>query len=98
MLFLDTQLRVIATEEIFNGTLKQTTIYPREIVRAAMRHNAAGVILAHNHPSGVAEPSKEDIALTKTLKTALALVDVDTLDHLVIAGDRVASLASMGMM
>ena len=98
VLLLDAQARLIATEEISRGTLTQTMVHPREVVRAALRHNACAVILAHNHPSGVAEASRADIALTKHLKAALALVDVDTLDHFVVAGDRYSSLAELNMM
>src|SRR6476620_11314065 len=85
--FLDAQYRLIACEEMFRGTLAQTSVYPREVVKAALKHNAAAVIFAHNHPSGVAEPSRADELLTQALKQALALVDVRTLDHLVIGGE-----------
>lgn len=84
--YLDAQNRVIATEEAFRGTLTQTAVHPREIVKAALRHNAAGVIFSHNHPSGVCEPSRADEALTAALKQALALVDVRVLDHFIVAG------------
>ncbi|HMM46715.1 MAG TPA: DNA repair protein RadC [Thiobacillaceae bacterium] len=91
--FLDAQNRVIAVEELFRGTLTQTSVYPREIVRRALALNAAALILAHNHPSGVAEPSQADHALTRHLKDALALVDVRVLDHFIVAG--AASLSFM---
>jgi DNA repair protein RadC len=98
VLFLDAQNRVIAQEEMFAGTLSQASVYPREVVKRVLHHNAAAVILAHNHPSGVAEPSHADELLTQTLKEALALVDVRVLDHFVIAGNNVLSFAERGMM
>ena len=85
-LWLDAQNRLIAAEELFTGTLTQTSVYPREVVKAGLAHNAAAVILAHNHPSGVAEPSRADELLTKALKDSLALVDIKVLDHFVVAG------------
>lgn len=94
--FLDAQNRVIATEELFRGTLTQTAVYPREVVKRALALNAASVIFAHNHPSGVEEPSTADRWLTDQLKTALAMVDVRTLDHFVIAGRRYASFMELG--
>ncbi len=97
-MFLDARLGLIAFEELARGTLTQTSVYPREIVRAALRHNAAGVILAHNHPSGVPDPSAADIDLTAKLKAALSSVDVTTFDHLIVAGDRVTSLAELGLL
>jgi DNA repair protein RadC len=84
-LWLDAQNRLIAAEEIFRGTLTQTSVYPREVVKLALRHNAAAVVLAHNHPSGVAEPSRADEVLTSELKQALALVEVRVLDHFIVA-------------
>src|SRR5689334_11934647 len=96
--FLDSQHRVIACDELFRGTLAQTSVYPREVVKAALGHNAAAVIFAHNHPSGVAEPSRADELLTQALKQALALVDVRTLDHFVVAGHRVVSFAERGLL
>lgn len=96
-LFLDAQHHLIATEELFRGTLTQTSVYPREVVKCALSHNAAAVIFAHNHPSGVAEPSRADEALTLVLKQALALVDVKVLDHFVVAGGSVVSMAERGM-
>lgn len=95
-LYLDTQYRLIAGEDISRGTLSQASVYPREIVKAALRHHAAALILAHNHPSGVAEPSAADLALTRHLKQALALVDIRLLDHLIVAGDAAVSLAERG--
>ena len=96
-LFLDTQHRVIAAEELFHGTLSQTSVYPREVVKRALAHNAAAVILAHNHPSGVAEPSQSDRMLTDALKQALGLVDVRVLDHFVVAGGQTLSFAEKGL-
>jgi DNA repair protein RadC len=86
VLLLDAQNRLIAAEELFRGTLTQTSVHPREVVKLALAHNAAGAILAHNHPSGLAEPSRADEALTQTLKQALALVEVRLLDHFIVAG------------
>lgn len=86
-LWLDAQNRLIADEELFRGTLTQTSVYPREVVKRALAHNAAGVILAHNHPSGLAEPSQADELLTQALKQALVLVDVRLLDHFIVAGN-----------
>ncbi len=96
--FLDGQHRVIACEELFRGTLMQTSVYPREVVKAALAHNAAAVIFAHNHPSGVAEPSRADELLTQALKQALALLDIRTLDHFVIAGSQLVSFAERGLL
>lgn len=97
-LFLDSQNRLLAARELFRGTLAQTSVYPREVVKAALAHNAAGVVFAHNHPSGVAEPSRADELLTASLKQALALVDIRTLDHFVVAGPRVVSFAERGLL
>ncbi len=96
-LFLDAQHRVIAIEELFRGTLTQTSVYPREVVKASLHHNAAAVIFAHNHPSGMAEPSRSDELLTTALKQALALVDVRVLDHFIVAGMEVLSFAERGL-
>ena len=96
--FLDSQHRVIATEELFRGTLAQTSVYPREVVKAALAHNAAAVIFAHNHPSGVAEPSRADELLTQALKQALALVDIRSLDHFIVAGSNCISFAERGLL
>ena len=97
-IFLDAQNRVIDVEELFRGTLTQTSVYPREVVKRALYHNAGAVILAHNHPSGVAEPSHADETLTQTLKQALALVDVRVLDHFIVAGTAVLSFAERGLL
>jgi DNA repair protein RadC len=96
--FLDAQNRVLAIEELFRGTLTQTSVFPREIVKRALHHNAAALIFAHNHPSGVAEPSRADEALTQTLKHTLALVDVKVLDHFVVGGDAAMSFAERGLL
>ena len=96
--FLDAQNRVLEIEELFRGTLTQTSVFPREIVKQALHHNAAAVIFAHNHPSGVAEPSRADEALTQTLKHTLALVDVKVLDHFVVGGDAAMSFAERGLL
>jgi len=96
--FLDAQNRVIAAEELFRGTLTQTSVYPREVLKHALRHNAAALILAHNHPSGVAEPSIQDQALTRTLAEALALIDVKVLDHFIVAPGCCLSFAERGLM
>jgi DNA repair protein RadC len=98
VLFLDVKNRLIEADEMFRGTLTQASVYPREIVKAALARNAAGVILAHNHPSGEPEPSSADLLLTQTLKQALALVDVRVLDHLVVAGRRTHSFAEHGQL
>jgi DNA repair protein RadC len=95
--FLDAQNRVIAAEQLFRGTLTQTSVYPREVVKRALAHNAAALILAHNHPSGVAEPSVQDQALTRTLAEALALVDVKVLDHFIVAPGACLSFAERGL-
>jgi DNA repair protein RadC len=94
--YLDAQNRVLATEELFRGTLTQTSVYPREVVKRALAHNAGGIILAHNHPSGLAEPSQADRWLTDQLKHALALVDVKVLDHFIVAGSQSVSFAERG--
>ena len=96
--FLDAQNRVLAVEELFRGTLTQTSVFPREIVKRALYHNAAAIIFAHNHPSGVAEPSRADEALTQTLKHTLGLVDVKVLDHFVVGGDAAMSFAERGLL
>jgi DNA repair protein RadC len=97
VLFLNSQHRVIAFEIMFTGTLTQTSVYPREIVLAALRHHAAAVVLTHNHPSGTAQPSRADEALTQALKGALQLVDVRVLDHVIIGGDDALSMAERGL-
>ncbi|MEZ5706520.1 MAG: DNA repair protein RadC [Burkholderiaceae bacterium] len=97
VLFLDSQNRLIALEELFRGTLSQTSVYPREVVLRALHHHAAAVVLAHNHPSGTAQPSRADEALTQSLKAALALVDVRVLDHFIVTRGQAASMAEMGL-
>jgi DNA repair protein RadC len=97
VIFLTAQHHVITAEELFRGTLTQTSVYPREVVKASLRHNAAAVILAHCHPSGVTEPSQSDRRLTDALVQALALVDVRVLDHFVVAGNQIMSFAERGM-
>lgn len=97
VLYLDSQHRTIAYECHFSGTLTQTSVYPREVVTAALKHQAASVILAHNHPSGVVKPSAADLALTQSLKHALALVDVRVLDHIVVGCRATFSFAEHGM-
>ncbi len=98
VLYVDAQNRVIAIDELFRGTLSQTSVYPREVVKLALSHNAAGVIFAHNHPSGLAEPSRADELLTSALKQALALVDVKVLDHFVIGRGAAVSFAERGLL
>lgn len=98
VLYLDAQNRLIDAEELFRGTLTQTSVYPREVVKSALRKNAASVMFSHNHPSGAAEPSRADEALTQTLKAALCLVDVRVLDHIVIAGPVALSFAERGLL
>jgi len=95
-LYLDSQYRLICTEEISRGTLTQASIYPREVVKSALRHHAAAIILAHNHPSGLQEPSQADLHLTQHLKRALSLVDVQLLDHLIVTACGATSLAERG--
>ena len=97
-IYLDAQHRVIAVEELFRGTLTQTSVYPREVVKASLRANAAAVIFAHNHPSGVAQPSQADEILTRNLKEALSLVDVKVLDHFIVAGTQAISFAERGLL
>lgn len=97
VLYLDAQHRLIAFETHFLGTLTQTSVYPREIVTAALRHRAAAVVLAHNHPSGAAKPSHADEMLTQTLKQTLGLVDVRVLDHFIVAGCEATSMAELGL-
>ena len=98
VLFLDSQHRLLALEEMFHGTLTQTSVYPREVVKRALAHNAGAVVLAHNHPSGVAEPSRADEFLTQTLKSALQLVDVRVLDHVIVGQGQVVSMAERGLL
>lgn len=96
-LFLDNHHRLIEYEELFRGTIDGASVYPREVVRRALHHNAAAVIFAHNHPSGIAEPSQSDERITRELRSALGLVDVRVLDHFVV-GDRVVSFAERGLL
>lgn len=98
VLFLDAQNRLIQAECLFQGTLTQTSVYPREVVKRVLQHNAASVIFAHNHPSGIAVPSEADKRLTQALKNALNLVDVRVLDHFVVAGNTTYSFAQMGLL
>jgi DNA repair protein RadC len=98
VLFLDAQNRLIAMDEMFRGTLTQTSVYPREVVLRALHHKAASVVLAHNHPSGTVQPSRADEALTQTLKAALALVDVRVLDHMIVAPGEALSMADKGLL
>jgi DNA repair protein RadC len=97
-LFLDSQNRLIECREMFRGSIAQTSVYPREIVKAALALNAAAVIFAHNHPSGVPEPSRADEALTQSLKATLATLEIRTLDHLVVGGGSVVSFAERGLL
>ena len=97
-LWLDAQHKVTGVQEAFHGTLTQTSVYPREIVKAALARNAAAVIFAHNHPSGVAQPSQADELLTRNLREALALVDVKVLDHFIVAGNQAISFAERGLL
>jgi DNA repair protein RadC len=97
VLFVDSQHRLLALEELFRGTLSTTSVYPREVVLRALHHHAAAVVLAHNHPSGTAEPSRADETLTQTLKAALSLVDVRVLDHFIVTAHGCRSMAEMGL-
>ncbi|MEX2239590.1 MAG: DNA repair protein RadC [Burkholderiales bacterium] len=97
-IYMDAQHRVIGADELFRGTLTQTSVYPREVVKSALAANAAAVIFAHNHPSGVAQPSQADELLTRQLREALALVDVKVLDHFIIAGNQALSFAERGLL
>jgi len=97
-LWLDAQHRVVVCEELFRGTLTQTSVYPREVVKAGLRANAAAVIFAHNHPSGAAQPSSADELLTRNLKDALALVEIKVLDHFIVAGRQALSFAERGLL
>jgi DNA repair protein RadC len=97
-LFLDAQNRVLACDELFAGTLTQTSVYPREVVRRALTHNAAAVIFCHNHPSGVSEPSQADESLTRALRRALDLVDVRVLDHIIVGRGSAMSFAERGLL
>jgi DNA repair protein RadC len=98
VLFLDNQNRMLAMEELFRGTLSQTSVYPREVVMRALHHQAAAVVLSHNHPSGSVQPSRADEHLTQTLKASLALVDVRVLDHIIVGQGQALSMAEAGLM
>ena len=98
VLFADARHRIIELKQMFRGTVTQTSVYPREVVKAALACNSAAVVLAHNHPSGSVEPSRADEFLTQTLKSALALVDVRVLDHFIVTRDQAASMAEMGLL
>ncbi|MDN6882589.1 DNA repair protein RadC [Variovorax sp. CAN2819] len=98
VVFLDVQHRMLALEEMFRGTLTQTSVYPREVVTRAIHHHAAAVVLAHNHPSGNIEPSRADESLTQTLRAALALVDVRVLDHIIVSPGQSFSMAEKGLL
>ena len=97
-IYLDNRHRVIQFEHLFRGTVDGTSVYPREVVKEALKHNAAAIILAHNHPSGVAEPSQADERITKRLKAALELVDIRVLDHVIVGKDTITSFASRGLL
>ncbi|MDR6890037.1 MULTISPECIES: RadC family protein [Variovorax] len=98
VLFLDAQHRLIVLEELFRGTLAQTSVYPREVVIRALQHNAAAVVLSHNHPSGSIEPSRADESLTQTLRAALSLIDVRVLDHVIVSAGQSFSMAEKGLL
>ncbi|BBN82923.1 UPF0758 protein [Pseudoalteromonas sp. A25] len=96
-LYVDNQNRLIKDEVLFRGTINAASVYPREVVKAALKYNAASLIFAHNHPSGIAEPSQADKLITKKLQNALALVDINVLDHLIVAGEQCISFAQRGL-
>ncbi len=98
VLFLDNQHRMLAEEILFRGTIDGAAVYPREVMRSVFKHNAAAVIFAHNHPSGIAEPSQADITITRKLKTALDTIDVRVLDHFVVGNPEVVSFAERGLL
>ena len=98
VIYLDNRHRILAFDELFRGTIDGTSVYPREVVKDALMHNAATIILAHNHPSGVAEPSQADERITKRLKAALDLVDIRLLDHVIIGHSTATSFASRGLL
>lgn len=97
VMFLDAQLRMIAFEEMFRGTLSATSVYPREVVKAAIRHNAHSILIAHNHPSGSSQPSRADVEVTRRLKDAVALVNVTLVDYVIVAAGSGHSMAKMGL-
>ncbi len=96
--FLDNAYRLICFEKLFHGTINSTTVHPREIIRRALYHNAAGIIFAHNHPSGIAKPSLADIELTRKLRETLQLIDVQVLDHFIVGGNEISSFSELGLM
>ena len=98
VMFLDPHNRLLAFEEMFRGTLNQTAVYPREVVKRALELNAGGVILSHNHPGGSTRPSQADLHLTRTLRDALALVDLTVLDHIIVSTNQFTSLAQVGLL
>jgi len=98
IIYLDNRHRVIEFEELFRGTIDGTSVYPREVVKESLKHNAAAIILAHNHPSGVAEPSQADERITKRLKAACEMVDIRVLDHLIVGKEKCVSMASRGQL
>lgn len=98
MIFLDNRHRVVGYEELFRGTIDGASVHPREVVKAVLAHNAAAVILAHNHPSGISEPSQADLRITQRLKEALALIDVRILDHMIVGSPEITSLAERGLL
>lgn len=98
VLFIDATQKLLATEELFRGTLSATSVYPREVALRALHHHAAGVILAHNHPSGEVQPSHSDMALTSKMKAALALLDIHVMDHVIVSRDKALSMASEGLL
>ena len=98
VVFLDNRHRVIVVEELFRGTIDGAAVYPREVLKACLRHNASAVVIIHNHPSGIAEPSRADELITARLKEALSMVDIRLLDHLIVAGTDTVSLAERGLM
>jgi DNA repair protein RadC len=98
VIYLTTRLRMIAVQELFPGTIDGASVYPREVVKEALRHNAAKVIIAHNHPSGIAEPSDADEQITRRLKHALDLVDIRIVDHIIVAGGDTLSFAARGLL
>ncbi len=97
VLYLDSQNQLIKDEVLFYGTINAASVYPREVVKAALRNNAAALILAHNHPSGVAEPSQADKLITTKLQQALALIDINVLDHIIVGGENCVSFAERGL-
>lgn len=98
VMFLDSQNRLIASEDLFMGTIDGASVYPREVLKAALKHNAAAILLAHNHPSGVVEPSQADQRITKRLQTALEFIDVRVLDHFIVSGIESMSFAERGLL